>query len=175
MKALRWMGRGARAALTLTLAALLACNVYLIAARRWFGVENPTVFGFTAAVVVSGSMAPALEVGTLILIRAQDSYGPGDIVTFRSGSSLVTHRIVSAVSEGFVTRGDANHTSDPEAVALDDIVGKVVWQSLAVGLAVGYIRTPAGMVSLGLLGALLLALWAMPRRPRPSEEDGDGA
>lgn len=172
MRTLKWLGRGVQLVLTVALAALLACNLYLIGAQRLFGVEHPTAFGFTAAVVASGSMSPALEVDDLILIHAQDSYEPGDIITYESGSSLVTHRIVETVEEGFVTRGDANNAPDLEPVPLDHVVGKVVWQIPGVGTALGYLRTPLGLMCLVLLGALLLALSA--RNPRIGKEDGNG-
>lgn len=171
MRALRWLGRGMQLLLTVALSVLLACNLYLIGAQRLFGVEHPTAFGFTTAVVASGSMSPALEVNDLILIRTQDSYEPGDIITFQSGNSLVTHRVVKETEAGFVTRGDANNTADLEPVPLDDVVGKVVWQIPGAGAVLGYLRAPMGLMCLVLLGVLLLS--GLPRKPRAREEDGN--
>ena len=49
------------AIVTVILALLLAANVYVIAARAVTGEAQPTVLGFSAAVVVTGSMSPAIE------------------------------------------------------------------------------------------------------------------
>lgn len=174
MSVLKLLWRGIQVVLTLVLAALLACNLYLIAAQRFLGVEHPTVFGFTTAVVASGSMSPALEVDDLILIHAQDSYEPGDVITYESGSSLVTHRIVEAVEEGFVTQGDANNAPDLEPVRLENVVGKVVGQIPGAGRVLGCLRTPLGLMCLVLLGILLLALYVRPQRSRVGKEDGNG-
>lgn len=42
----------------------------------------------------TGSMEPTLSVDDLLVIHQESDYTPGDIITFRSGSGLVTHRIV---------------------------------------------------------------------------------
>ncbi len=171
-----WKGlwRGLQIVLTLVLAALLVCNLYLIAAQRLFGVEHPTVFGVTTAVVASGSMSPALEVDDLILIHAQDDYAPGDVITFSSGSNLVTHRIMAKTEAGFVTQGDAKNTSDLERVSLEHVVGKVVWRLPGAGRVLGYLRTPLGLMCLVLLGILLMALYIRPQSSRVGKEDGNG-
>ena len=174
MSVWKWFWRGLQSVLTLLLAALLACNLYLITAQRLFGVEHPTVFGFTTAVVASGSMSPALAVDDLILIHTQKDYAPGDVITFSSGSSLVTHRIVEKTEAGFVTQGDANNTSDLEPVSLEHVVGKVVWQLPGAGKVLGYLRTPLGLMCLVLLGILLMALYILPQSSRVGKEDGNG-
>ena len=104
------------ALLTAALALLLAANVYVIAVRAVTGEEQPTVLGFTAAVVVTGSMSPAIEPGDLVVCRRAAEYGEGDVIMFRSGASLVTHRIVGDTPDGFTTRGDANNVADIEPV-----------------------------------------------------------
>ena len=89
-------------AVTLLLAFLLACNLYLLAMEHFAGVTCPTVFGYSTAVILSGSMEPALSVDDLILNHAQDHYEEGDIITFRTDNSLTTHRIVAVTAEGSV-------------------------------------------------------------------------
>lgn len=88
--------------MTTLLAVLLLGNLYLLAAEKLFGISNPTFFGFTTAIVNSGSMEPALKVDDLILIHAQDGYEQGDVITYQSDGGLVTHRIVEIRTEGFV-------------------------------------------------------------------------
>ena len=141
---------------TLLLALVLACNLYLIAMERIAGREAPTLFGWSMAVVVSGSMEPALRVDDLILNHAQRSYGPGDIITFHSGSSLTTHRIAAVTPEGYVIRGDANNAADPDPVAEEAVVGRVVGRVPQVGRALRLLKTPLGMTLLVFAGFLML-------------------
>lgn len=164
MKGLKWAGRIIRGVVTAVLAMLLAGNLYLLAAEHLFGVSNPTVFGFTTAVVSSGSMEPALQVDDLILVRTQECYAEGDIITFQSGSSRVTHRIVGENEEGFVTKGDANNAADRQSVDQQEIVGKVVGRLPGVGVWIGWLRTPLGMTCLVLVGLLLVEMPYLLRR-----------
>ena len=53
--------------LTAVLSVILVCNLYTIAARAITGQLQPTVFGFSAAVVISGSMQDAIEIDDMIL------------------------------------------------------------------------------------------------------------
>ena len=66
-KFLKSVAKIAQILITTSLALLLSCNLYLVVMARAFGIENPTIFGYSTAVVVSGSMEPALSVDDLIL------------------------------------------------------------------------------------------------------------
>lgn len=112
------------------------------------GVEHPTIFGYSTAVVTSGSMEPALSVDDLILNRMQVSYEKDDIITFQNSDSLTTHRIISVTDEGYVTQGDANNTADLDIVPPDTVVGRVVWIIPHIGSAISFLKTPLGMVIL---------------------------
>lgn len=61
-KFLKSVAKIAQILITTSLALLLSCNLYLVVMARAFGIENPTIFGYSTAVVVSGSMEPALSV-----------------------------------------------------------------------------------------------------------------
>ncbi len=143
--------------LTVLLAMLLTFNLYTIIAKAATGNPQSTVFGYSAAVVVSGSMEPTISVNDMVVSRSQEQYAVGDIVTFVSGDSLVTHRIVEETEGGFITKGDANNTEDMEPLSPDQIVGKVVWSIPAIGIVLEYLKTPLGMLCLILIGFLLIA------------------
>lgn len=153
---LRRIGKFIQVMITFLLALLLVCNLYLIGMERIIGVENPTVFGYSVAVIASGSMEPALSVDDLILNHIQSSYTMGDVITFRSGSSLTTHRIVGIEEDGYITQGDANNTVDGNRVAPDAIVGKVVAHIPGVGAAIWFLKSPLGMMLLVFVGFLLI-------------------
>jgi signal peptidase len=93
----------------------------------------PLAGGDAAYTVLSGSMEPTFQVGDYILVRhlaPGEALQAGDVVTFRQGEVLVTHRVVEVLAQGdersYVTQGDANAEPDPQPLGEDRVVGKVV-------------------------------------------------
>ncbi len=167
-KNLKRGGRILQGLLTAMLAILLLANVGMTVARA-AGVENPTVFGWSWAVVLSGSMEPAIAVDDLVITRATDDYAVGDVVMYDGGNSVTTHRIVGETAEGYVTRGDANNTDDPAPVPAEKIVGEVVGVIPRAGRVIGFLRTPLGLMLLLFAG---LAMIVLPgRRPKENREE----
>lgn len=171
-KVLRYTGKVVQISITVLLAILLVCNLYLIIVNRIMGEEHPTIFGYSTAVVASGSMEPALSVDDLILNHTQDSYEKGDIITFQNGDSLTTHRIVEVTEEGYVTQGDANNTPDLDVVQANAVVGRVVWSIPYVGSALAFLKTPLGMVVLIFTGLCIIELPFFFQRRR-EQTDGE--
>lgn len=157
-KILRYAGKGIHISMTIFLGTLLVCNMYLIFMGRVMGVEHPTIFGYSIAVVVSGSMEPSLSVDDLLVNRLQSHYKEGDIITFQSGNSLTTHRIVRISDKGYVTQGDANNAPDQEIISPEAVVGQVVQVIPKVGRILAFLKTPLGMILLVLSGFLLIEL-----------------
>ncbi len=158
MKAIKIIWRVLQSVLLVLLSVILLCNLYVIGAEALLHEENPTVFGWSWAVVLSGSMEPEISLDDLIVNKAQDAYEVGDVITFENGSSLTTHRIVGISESGYITKGDANNTEDTNPVAQERIVGKVVFSVPKVGLVIGYLKTPLGMLCMVLLGFCLIEI-----------------
>ncbi|SOC50453.1 signal peptidase I [Blastococcus aggregatus] len=125
--------------------------------------------------VLSGSMAPALDVGDLVVtrvVRPADLVS-GDLVTYRDPGHdrFVTHRVQSIVWRGeladVVTRGDANDAGEEWTISADGTVGLVVLRLPAAGYVLGVLGTPAGRLAVGVL-ALSLAFWAIELIWRPA-------
>ncbi len=112
------------------------------------------VFGYSALIVISGSMAPELYVDDLIIIK-EDSYKENDIITFQSENSLVTHRIIKIEGNKFYTKGDSNNVDD-EPVSLSQIQGKVVYKISHVGKIVKFLSSPIGITIFIIILFLLL-------------------
>lgn len=96
----------------------------------------PSLFGYQSYVVETGSMIPALPIGSTILVRELvpgQLPAVGDIITYSRESAAITHRITHEVmGEDGVTRyqtqGDnPDNSADPWLVPLEDIRGIVVW------------------------------------------------
>ena len=94
----------------------------------YLAVAAPVIMGFHPVVVLSGSMEPAIPVGSLIYYHSCrfEALKTGDVVTFKSGDSLVTHRItaVNGISRTVNTKGDNNPSEDPNPVAENEIAGR---------------------------------------------------
>lgn len=81
--------------------------------------------------VSTGSMEPALEVGSTCVVFRWDEFESvdvGDIVVFSMfDGSLVAHRVTEKSPVGLVTKGDANETADIFTVTADNFYGKVIF------------------------------------------------
>lgn len=139
---------------------ILGINVYLINANNLLGNRLPMPFGYGAAVVLSGSMEPALSIDDMIIVRQQEEYALEDIVVFQDGDSLVVHRIVGVDGDLITTQGDANNVSDG-AIPKSSVRGKVILSIPYVGILLSLLKTPVGIFC---VIALAIALVEIPRR-----------
>ena len=137
-----------------------------------------TFLGYRPMVIRSGSMAPTLHVGDVVVAdwERADRIRTGEIVTFPyapDGTELVTHR-VQLVELGrdtvrVVTKGDANTTSEAWSVPRGALLGHVVWTIPEVGAVLGVLGEPATrrllLVASGVV-VLIASLQALRRRAR---------
>lgn len=139
------------------LSAILIGNLYLIAAQLAYKNQLPKIFGFAQIIVISGSMQPCIEAGDLIVIKEQEEYKEGDIVTYRSGRIFITHRIIEINRSEFIAKGDANNAGDKPS-ALSDIEGKVVLRISGAGNLIIFLKSPTGILAISCLVLLLYGL-----------------
>lgn len=107
----------------------ILANICYVLIGVYFLISLPTFIGYTPLVVLSGSMSPTLEVGTIIYYEKVDSseIKKMDIITFASGSdSNVTHRVVDFVDDKIQTKGDANLSPDTELVSYEEVKGRLI-------------------------------------------------
>lgn len=162
---MRIMIKVIRVLLAVVLCAVILLNGWMLVQKAFLHRDAPEIFGYSQYIVTSGSMEPLLPTGAIILVKEQPEYGLGDVVAFRSGGAVITHRLVGTVSGQFITQGDANNTEDPELLAPENILGKVqcvVGGPRAVAVAIGkmtlFFRTPLGLLLLLAVGLLLIKL-----------------
>ncbi|MGH7610171.1 MAG: signal peptidase I [Candidatus Dormibacteria bacterium] len=174
-------GRGGRRrgrvhALDVAVTALLAGTVALLALAL-----VAEILGYQAVVIESGSMEPTIAVGDVIVSQAVHplEVRPGDIVTFRDpalGERLVTHRVVTERlwrdHVNFVTKGDANRTTEHWDVPISGMLGRELlvvplpqagpWLTLVTGPMA---RVTEILASVTLLFYLALRyIWRGPQR-----------
>ena len=87
------------------------------------------IVGYTSYTVKTPSMYPSCPVGTMIFVGKADfdDFSKGDIVTFKQGDSVITHRVyyVDEKSRTLVTKGDNNDIPDNVPITEENIVGRV--------------------------------------------------
>ena len=126
----------------------------------------PKLLGYQAYDVVSGSMDPAIPVHSVVLVQpaAPEELQPGEIVAYRSGSSVVIHRLVeNHIVEGeLVTKGDANAEPDPLKVEYAGVLGTVTAHIPFIGIYAGALNTlPGKLYAFGfIVAAAMLYLLA---------------
>ena len=120
----------------------------------------PIAGNYKVMTVLSGSMEPAIKMGSIVVVKPVDDYKIGDIITFGPYSKKkppTTHRIYDIeVVEGkpvYITKGDANNAPDNRKITKKDIVGKVLFDVPYLGYAVETARKPIGFVLLIIVPA----------------------
>jgi len=128
--------------------------------------------GLKPYVVLSGSMRPTYEVGSLVYVKSVDyrELKVGDPITYMiSQDTVVTHRIIEVLVDEenpetlrFVTKGDANDQPDGASVHYKNIIGKPVFSVPYLGYVSNYIQNPPGMYIAIAAGAVLILLVFLP-------------
>lgn len=124
----------------------------------------PKAFGYQMYTVISGSMEPALPVGSLVYVKYQEpeSIEKKDIIAFygsNESSSMITHRVVynKKLSGEFVTKGDANKEKDMNPISYNQYMGKVVLMIPVIGGVAQTLTTGSGKIVLfSFIGLILL-------------------
>jgi len=133
-----------------------------------FASVGPLALGDRSFTMRSGSMTPAIETGDVVVTEPISplSARVGDIVTFRDpegSGKLFSHRVQAVRPVGgdvrFVTRGDANTSTEHWRVPASGSVGKVAYRIPKIGYALSYIDSGPARLALVAIPALLL-LWA---------------
>jgi len=130
--------------------------------------QIPLVLGFGNAVVLTGSMAPVINAGDMVIIQRQPFYRVGDIVAY-SASTPVTHRIIETTGAGYITQGDANNTEDSE-ITREAVIGRVVTTIPMIGHIILFFQQPIGTL---VLVTTLFALLEVSRLRKNREDQPD--
>jgi signal peptidase I len=115
--------------------------------------------GIRSFVILSGSMAPVLPVGSVVYTQKTLGYREGDVIAFNKGDITVTHRIHAIVQKNnstvYKTKGDANNTDDSQLVSPSSILGKEFFYLPSMGYVIVFLRTIPGFITLIVVPGLL--------------------
>lgn len=166
----RWRRALRGAGTVLATAALLAVVAALAAV-----VVVPRAAGAAPLVVLTGSMAPGIPAGSVVVVRPVDArtLAVGDVVTYESADgsgALVTHRVTALGHDAagevqLTTRGDANADADLDPVPASAVRGelwyRVPWVGYASDLLSGSVAGLPERVLAVLLAGGALAVYAV--------------
>jgi len=160
-----------RAAAIAAAAGLVLCSVV------------PVAVGWTTTVVVSGSMAPAIQAGDVVAVApvppAQAGrLAPGTVVlvTDPGRGTRLLHRLVKYDDAGrMITRGDANTVNDSTPVPVENLHGVARMRIPAIGRPMLWIKE-GRYVPVAALGTLLgiMVLWRPAAGPRAGQDGPHG-
>lgn len=117
-------------------------------------------------VVSSGSMEPAIKVGSGILVVPKPAYSIGQVITFMPNGfnkTVVTHRIMKEENSSEVlgekvyrTAGDANEDLDSWQINQKDIIGQVILTVPYLGYLVNFVKHPQGFIIFVIIPATII-------------------
>jgi signal peptidase len=155
---LQRLRRPARWMVTAMMVGAIALFVGVVALPRLAGAELRTV--------VSGSMEPTIEPGSVVVafpVSAED-LEVGDIIIFRrpdNPEQVVTHRI-TGIDQGpplaIETGGDANNAPDSWSLSPSAVLGKVAFHVPKLGYLVERVDSLAGFLAFLVVPSLLLVV-----------------
>lgn len=125
----------------------------------------PRLMGYEVYVVVSGSMEPAIPIGSALYVEAAapEEVAPGNVIAFYDRGAVITHRVVeNHIVEGeFITKGDANAKNDMTPVPYGALIGRMSRSVPCLGNVMAVCSGTNGKIYLacGVAGAVML-LWA---------------
>lgn len=117
--------------------------------------ETAGILGYNYKTVLTGSMEPAIPVGSIVITKEKSSYEIEDIISFQEEGAIITHRIISIDRERYITKGDANNVADTEEVQQKQILGKVILTIPLLGYLVMWLMSPVGIISL----FMIIGIW----------------
>lgn len=113
-------------------------------------VGAPRIFRYEVYNIISGSMEPAIPVGSAIYVQKSfgDEIEVGDVAVFYSGDSVIAHRTIENdfQKKQIKTKGDANIAEDMYPVSYSQVIGKVRFFIPKLGFFTALYTTRSGKI-----------------------------
>lgn len=119
--------------------------------------EIPEFLKVKTFIIVSGSMEPELSEGDIIIVKKceENDLKENDIISYRTGQSEITHRIVQIETTGkgkrYITKGDNNIIVDNEPVKYENIEGKYIGKISYLGKVILFFNNKLLLIVLIIL------------------------
>lgn len=154
--------------ITFLLFLLLIFMLFLVVSSKAAGGE-PQIFGYQLKTVLSGSMEPGIQTGSIIAVKPggdMTRFQEGDVITFKEEENmLITHRITEVIKSGkhimYRTKGDNNNAEDLNPVLSENVVAEYTGFTVPyVGYFIDFAKSKNGSALLLILPGILLLGYA---------------
>lgn len=131
---------------------ILIVNLTLIIKSYINPDKVPDFLGYKPFIVLSGSMEPTIMTGDIAIIKEckKEDLKNGDIIAFRNGKSVITHRIVEIKDDEkdtvLITKGDNNNTEDQYPIRLESVEGVFKYKIPKLGNFAMFLQTTVGTI-----------------------------
>ena len=144
---------------------LLGSLIMLAVILLCLALAAPRLAGIKTYVVISGSMEPAIPVGSLVYSKTVEpsTLETGDVIVFYSSNAPqgggtgevipVTHRVVlnDTTNGEITTKGDANEKNDISKVTYLNVEGKVIFHIPKLGFLAAPLSSVTGKIAVALI------------------------
>ena len=125
-------------------------------------------FGYTYFQILTGSMEDTINIDDMVIVKITNKISENDIVSYKSENSIITHRVIEVLDDGYITKGDNNNTDDG-MIEKDKIIGKVVYTGKKWGKIKKFILEP--VVIIPFIAMIILFSWYASLLKERSIED----
>lgn len=155
-----------------TLLIIILIIVASLVVTTKFAGGDPQLFGYEVKTVLSGSMEPEIQTGSVIAVRELEAEEKqqlkvNDIITFMESSDrLVTHRIIDVTETGegalYTTKGDNNNGPDRNPVLADNVVASYGGFMIPyVGYFASFAQSPNGILAFLIIPGILMVGYSL--------------
>lgn len=156
-------------AVTTLLFIILIFMVFAVISSKVSGGE-PSIFGYQFKTVLSGSMEPTFQTGSIIAVKPVKNASKlikGDVITYKTDKvTSVTHRIYEVKGADsqpkYITKGDNNDSHDSKPVLPENV--EAVYTGFTVpfiGYFMHYAQSKEGTALLVVLPGVLLIIYSV--------------
>lgn len=134
----------------------------------------PKLFGLKLYGILSGSMEPTYKVGGVVYVKEAlpSEISVGDVISYSNylGVDIVTtHRVAEIREDAFITKGDANNTTDAEPVRFSRLIGKPIFYLPFFGALSTFIFSIKGLCVGIIVFGITAGLWIYADMISPGE------
>lgn len=87
--------------------------------------DYANLFGYTFFEVATASMFPTIEIGDVVVVEITKDVQKNDIIVYKDGESIITHRLIEKNDKELIAKGDANNSED-KPINENMVLGKVI-------------------------------------------------
>ena len=131
--------------------------------------EYANIFGYSFFEVATGSISPTIEVGDVVITKITKDVNKNDVIVYKDGESIITHRLIEKNEEEIITRGDANNSED-KPIKENMIIGQVIKIIPQLGTWQKILSSPEILVLIIMLIIILSTIYAYTSKAEEKDD-----